>query len=190
MPPPSHSIEYWKKNTSWIRRFIHSSWSLNMIMCGKSKDVDIASSIWAYKGPKQLAKNISNFKRFMVKHKTTLSKPQVIYRGTTYESPTMDPLSLDMTLCSFISCSKSKKIAHEFTGSRDGHLHKDGYLHVLACQVGVRITDFEPHYEGDPVKLEKEVLLHPKSILKLMKRVDNIIHWKVYPYIPKRKRKR
>ena len=181
--PPQHMVEMFDKAKNYINRFMIESYTINMYMCGLSEDISHDESIWLHR-PKNIKKHIAGLKRDMRKHSTILQKQITLYRGTTDTSPTMKPFDVDMKTCSFLSCTKSKKIAHEFT-------MRKGFVHIFKCHPGVVVTDFKDHYasaQGLAITREQEVVLHPNMCLHLNRRKDHCIYWDVK--VKSRKRKR
>ena len=164
MPPPKHLVEYWKNNKSWPKRYIQTSATLNWLLCGIPHNK--SDSIWTSVAVKQ-------FHTFMNTHSVVITKPITLYRGTSVPSPTMSPLADRMITCQYMSTTKSKIIAEEFKWK------KEGYLHVLKCEPGVRLYDFENDYDDDLVKREKEVLVLPGHVLTIDNIDGHIITWKV-----------
>ena len=167
MAPPAWLVEFWKREPSWIRRYMQGSFELNAIMCGVS-GIKKSDTIW-----KPAA--VREFIAYMDTVAERVKEPTIIYRGTTVESPTMHSFANILPTCQFMSCTKSRAIAKEFAGKRDG------YLHILHLRKGVRIKDFSEFYNSDLVRREKEVLLYPGQKLVLIKRVGNTLTWEVYP---------
>jgi hypothetical protein len=161
--PSKHEMEYWKKNKSWIKRYVYSSSTINLAMCGKIVTFP-NESMWTYQN--NTKKNIQGLRRALHKHKTVLKTKMILYRGTSDSAITMDPFDIKLKACSFMSCSKSKSIAQKFV------FGKKGILHIITCHPNVHVTDIEPWNEG-----EKEVLIHPNTIFKLKKCHHNIIYW-------------
>jgi len=164
MSPPKHLIEYWKNNPSWPKRYIQTSAELNWTLCGISYTKE--DSLWTPEA-------ISEFNTFMKKHSKPLPKMTILYRGTSVPSPTMSPLEDVIVNCQYMSTTKSKAIAEEFNWK------KKGYVHILHCQRGVRVYDFENDYGDDPVKREQEVLILPGHVLTMVGMKDHTIVWKV-----------
>lgn len=182
MPPSKSQVEYFNKAKNYINKFMIESYTINLFMCGQ--DVLKSESIWLHEGPKMIQKHIKGLKRDMRKYQTTLTKTQTIYRGTNGTSPTMHPFNLDIETCSFISCTKSKKVAESFAR------FKGSYIHIFKCYPGTIITDVKDHYNTDhAIKSEKEVVLHPKMCLSLVKRKGNELYWDVHPKRITKKRK-
>jgi len=163
MSPPQWLIEYWKNNTSWIKRYQRESWSVNAQLC--NIDYDKNSTLWN-------VKNIKLLEQYIKKNSTKLTKELILYRGTENISPLMSNFDYKMNNCQYISTSKSRAIAKEFT-------RKNGFLHILYCQKGILIYDMKNDYENDGVKREKEVLILPNHQLILLEFKKNIVKWKI-----------
>ena len=159
---PTWLIDLWKQETNWVRRYLHGSYELNMIMCGNTVE---KGTIWTKKA-------ITDFERHMKKVKQTSSKDIILYRGTTVISPTMANACIEMTTCQYMSTSKSLAIAKEFAT-------KKGFIHKLICKKGLEIYDLEEIYGDDRVKREKEVLVYPGCNMKLIEKKGNILTWEV-----------
>ena len=154
MSPPKHS--------SWAKRYIQTSAELNRILCG----VPHKDSSWT-------SQDVSEFNSYMKKHSKALSKSITLYRGTSVPSPIMSPLEDMLVNCQYMSTTKSRDIAEEF------NWRKKGYIHILHCQRGVRVYDFENDYGDDPVKREQEVLILPGHVLTIINKDAHTITWKV-----------
>jgi len=174
--PSQRIINLWKKEKSWIVRYINSSWDVNMILCGKGDDVSKKDSIWMYKGPTDTKKKIAAFRRSMNRRKQVVKTPKKLYRGTAEDSPspTMNDYSPDLKACSFVSTTESRSIAKEFAWPRD-----KGYLHVLDVRPGVHYYDFVNNYGNDKVSREEEVLLYPGSQFEITRKRGKVLYWKV-----------
>ena len=155
---------YWKEEPNWVKRYIRGSWALNMIMCGLEKGID--KDMWS-------SKHIKQFIKYMKKVQGKLDKDTILYRGTTSISPTMSPACIEMTNCHFMSTSKSRAIATEFSG------RKGGYLHTFMCKKGVPVYDLNDIYGDNIVKREKEVLIYPGCKLTLISKKGNNLVWQV-----------
>jgi hypothetical protein len=180
--PPQHMIDMFDKAKNYINRFMIESFTINMYMCGMSDEVNHDESIWLHR-PKDIKKHVAGLKRSMRRYSTILQNPLTLYRGTTSVSPTMKPFDIDMKTCSFLSCTKSKKISHDFT-------MRTGFVHILKCHPGVVVTDFKDHYasaQGLAITHEQEVVLHPNTCLHLNQRKGHYIYWDVKPRSRKRK---
>jgi hypothetical protein len=163
MAPPLWLKIYWDSEPSWIKRYIQSS-EINAIMC-KNNIFKREHTMWTNE-------NIKKFNNFMNKNYTEISKPIKLYRGSWYISPTFSPFLENIKNCQYISTSKSKAIASEFTGQR-------GYLHIFHLEPGVKIYDLQHDYGDNLIKREKEVLIYPKMKLTLISYKNNILNWKV-----------
>lgn len=162
MSPPKKITDYWKTESNWVKRYVRSSYELNLNLCGFTQYKD---TLWTKSA-------IKEFLLYMPTIKQKFKKEQKLYRGSYVISPTMHPACLEMDNCQFMSTSKSLNIATEFAG-------KKGFVHIFACKKGVDFYDLKELYGDDPVKREKEVLLYPGCHLTLDKKIGNKLYWSV-----------
>lgn len=165
MAPPKWLVHYWKEEPNWIKRFVRGT-EINHFLCGLT-DMNPANTLWTPKA-------IREFQAYMDSVVTMADKDMILYRGSTVESPTMHPLMPEMVNCQYMSTTKSRAIAKEFAGK------KDGYLHVLHVKKGVRLYDLDAIYGENVAKREKEVLIYPGARLVLQGAKGHVLTWDVY----------
>ena len=155
--------------SSWLKRYMHSSFELNMRLAGLSAKLDKSSKIWT-------PTRIKACMAWMRSHSKTLDKDVVLYRGTSKASVMIeaDPDSLatpKKNRC-ILSVTSSKAIAKEFAWPRG-----KGFVHSLKLAKGCRVVDTE--YDGAKVSREKEALLLPGHQLELVFQKGHSLTWKV-----------
>lgn len=74
-----------------------------------------------------------------------------------------------------MSTTKSRGIAEEFKWK------KDGFIHVLHCQPGVKFYDVAKDPGNNPAKREKEIIIYPGQTLQMLSLNGHQIVWKVSP---------
>jgi hypothetical protein len=166
--------------SSVIKNFVENSFNLNMILCGFENDVNDTKTFWS----KNKKKNKELVEKFLSETKKIAEKVKesfTVYRGTDLPSPTMQPFTDQMSNCQYMSTSKSKSLAKEFS-------RKKGFLHHLRLEKGVKYLDIQKILKSDEnldkkilavIKREKEIVLLPGCNLKLISFNKNIVKWLV-----------
>jgi len=166
------------KNKSWARRYIETSWPVNMSLAGLKHDVSWKDTKWTSRG-------ITALLKYIAQHATLVADNRILYRGTRNASPVMEPLDIseEALLARFdakvpiynlhpLSTSTKQAIAAEFIGRK-------GYIHVLYMHPGCIIYDVAKEYSQNAVGREEEIIVLPRHVLTPIARKNNELHWKV-----------
>ncbi len=166
---PTQLDENWDSST-WIQRYGYMSKQVNLYL---------DTGIYVKEGIHWTIPEIPQFKRWMFKHATTVTRSFTVYRGTP--KGTELPYFTANPTKSFISTSKSLDIAKEFAWPR-----QTGFIHVLTIKPGVQIvktSDFSDTVRDKALQKaldrEQEIILLPGSKFQLDKKYGKKMYWTV-----------
>lgn len=159
------------KGSSWLKRYMHSSFELNMRLAGLAARLDKSAKTWT-------PTRIKSCMAWMRSHSTKLDHDAVYYRGTSKASVMIeaDPESLvtpKRNRC-ILSLTSSKAIAKEFAWPKG-----KGYMHTLKLAKGCRVVGMQ-YEDVAKVAREKEMLLLPGHQLDLVSRNGRSMTWEVH----------
>ena len=164
-----HQLQHKWAGLSWLQRYMHSSFELNMRLCGLGATIHQSHNIWT-------PARIKACMQWMRKHAHVTKSQVAFYRGTSHASVMMekDPDSLaspKRNKC-IMSLTSKRTIAKEFAWPREM-----GIVHRLCLAPGCKVLDMQ--YNGLGVKREKETLLLPGHTSVLLSRTTRGCSWQV-----------
>lgn len=166
---PNQLQQIWKGG-SWLKRYMHSSFELNMRLAGLSVLLDKSMKMWT---PSRIRACMA----WMRSHSRVVDKDVVCYRGTSKASVMIeadpDNLTSPKRNKCILSLTGSRGIAKEFAWPKG-----KGYVHTLRLTKGCRVVDME-YEKTQKVCREKELLLLPGHQLHLVSQRGKSLIWDV-----------
>lgn len=167
-----------------LRKYISTSWEVNMILSGYFEKIDKKYISWTNT-------EVKDFKKWFTSESLILGEGINVFRGVFSSfSPFFDELGKEEFLQkftskelfknkSFVSSSRDRKIAKEFSSER-------GSIHTFYLSKGCKIIDVssllsssedEDIPRGKAIKREKEVIIGLNHTFTPVKKYKNSFHW-------------